>query len=145
MRTYWFLLALAVFVACKGKDAKADDKSYKQTKQTLAEKEKNNPTGFLSIDAPRDKRRMFGLGRQTVVRSTVSNLATVCSYKDVRVQLLAFDKDGKRVEEHEDILNDVIAPGASADYKVHYKLPKVTDSIALGIMSATAVIDTTKK
>jgi len=145
MRTYWFLLALMVFVACKGKDAKADDKSYKKTKQTLAEKEKDNPTGFLSISAPHDKRRMLGLGRQTVITGTVNNLATVCSYKDVRVQLLAFDKDGKRVEEHEDIMNDVIAPGGAADYKVHYKLPKITDSIALAIMSATPIVDTTKK
>lgn len=145
MRTYWFLLALTVLVACKGKDAKADDKSYKQTKQTLAEKEKNNPVGFLSISAPRDKRRMLGLGRQTVVKGSVNNLATVCSYKDVRVQLLAFDKDGKRVEEHEDVIDGVIAPGTTADYKVHYKLPKATDSIALAIMSATPIVDTTKK
>lgn len=145
MRTYWFLLALTVFVACKGNDAKADDKSYKETKQTLADKEKNNPTGFLSISAPRDKKRMLGLGRQTIVKGTVNNLATVCSYKDVRVQLLAFDKDGKRVEEHEDVMNDVITPGSAADYKVHYKLPKTTDSIALAIMSATPIVDTTKK
>lgn len=145
MRTIWILLAFGIaLTACKGKEAKADDKSYKQTKQTLADKEKDNPTGFLTITAPRDKKTLFGIGRQTIVKGTVSNLATVCTYKDVRVKLLAFDKTGKQVEEHEDVMDDVLAPGASAGYRSHYKLPRETDSIALSIMSATALVDTTK-
>lgn len=146
MRTLWILLALGITItACKGKDAKADDKSYKQTKQTLADKEKDNPVGFLNITAPRDKKSLFGIGRQTIIKGTVSNLATVCAYKDVRVKLMAFDKSGRQLEEHEDVMDDVIAPGASAGYRSHYKLPRETDSIALSIMSASALVDTTKK
>lgn len=146
MRTIWMLLAFGIaLAACKGNNAKADDKSYKQTKETLADKERNNPVGFLSITAARDKKSLFGIGRQTIVKGTVNNLATVCKYKDVRVKLLAFDKTGKQVEEHEDVMDDVIAPGASAAYRTHYKLPRETDSIALSIMSASAVVDTTKK
>lgn len=144
MRTIWVLIILAAFAACKGKDAKADDKSYKQTKQTLAGKEKENPVGFLTITAPRDKKTLFGIGRQTIVKGTVTSLASICSYKDIRVKMLCFDKNGNRVEEHEDIMSDVIAPGASAPYRTHYKLPKETDSIALNIMSATALVDSTK-
>ena len=144
MRTIWLLLILAVFAACKGKDAKADDKSYKQTKQTLADKEKGNPAGFLTISALRDKKTLFGLGRQTIVKGTVTSLASICSFKDVRVKMLCFDKAGKPVEEHEDIMDDLIAPGSSASYRSHYKLPKETDSIALSIMSATALVDSTK-
>ncbi|HWB27169.1 MAG TPA: hypothetical protein VG738_16950 [Chitinophagaceae bacterium] len=143
MRIFWLLALIVAFAACKGKD-KAGDKAYQQTKQSLADKEKENPTGFLTI-TEYDKRNLFGLGRQTIVKGKVTNLASVCSYKDVRVKMLCFDKDGKRVEEHEDIVDDVIAPGATASYRAHYKLPKETDSIALSIMSATAIIDTAKK
>jgi len=144
MRTIRLLIVLAVFAACKSKDAKVDDKSYKQTKQTLANKEKDNPAGFLSISSPRDKKTLFGIGRQTIVKGTVTSLATVCTYKDIRVKMLCFDKAGNRVEEHEDIMDEAITPGASATYRTHYKLPKETDSIALSIMSATALVDSTK-
>jgi hypothetical protein len=144
MRTYWLLAGLLVLVlSCKGKD-KPGDKSYQQTKQTLADKEKNNPPGFLTV-TEYDKKALFGLGRQTIVKGKVTNLATICSYKDVRVKMLCFDKAGNRVEEHEDVVDDVIAPGGTANYRTHYKLPRETDSIALSIMSATALADSTAK
>ncbi len=143
MRTYWLLVVLVLIVACKGKD-KAGDKGYLQTKKSLAEREKDNPQGFLTI-TEYDKKALFGIGRQTIVKGTVTNIASVCSYKDVRIKMLCFDKNGNRVEEHEDIVDDLIKPGASAGYRAHYKLPKETDSIALSIMSATALVDSTKK
>lgn len=144
MRITWFLAVMMVFAACKGKE-NAGDKAYQQTKQSLADKEKNNPEGFLKISGYERKKNLLGLGKQTVVKAKVSNTASVCSYKDVRVKMLCFDKDGKRVEEHEDILDDVIKPGESADFRARYKLPRETDSIALSIMSATAVGATAKK
>lgn len=144
MRKYWFLIVLVMAVSCKGKDLKVDDKNYQKTKETLADKEKNNPTGFLTITA-RDKKSLFGIGRQTIVKGTITNVASVCSYKDVRVKMLCYDKSGNRLEEHEDVMDDIIAPGGSADYRIHYKLPKTTDSLALSIMSATAVLPAAKK
>lgn len=85
------------------------------------------------------------MGRQTVTKGEVTNNATVCSYKNVRIKMLCYDKNGGRIEEHEDIMDDVIAPGHSASFKTRYKLPKETDSIAVSIMSASAVPPEDKK
>ncbi len=145
MRKYWFLALLAIAAACGGKDTKATDKTYQQTKQNLADKEKGNPTGFLTITSLRDKKSLFGLGGQTIVKGTITNIATVCTYKDVRVKMLCYNTGGTMLEEHEDVVGEVIAPGSSASYRAHYKLPKETDSIALSIMSATPVLDTARK
>jgi len=130
--------------SCANKDTKIDSKAYQKTKENLADKEKDNPTGFLTITA-KDKRSLFGIGRQTIVKGTIKNIASVVTYKDVRVKMLCFDKDGNRLEEHEDVMDDIIAPGASANYRIHYKLPKATDSLALSIMSATALTPEVKK
>ena len=46
-------------------------------------------------------------------------------------------KDGKMVEEHEDIIDDVIKPNSDKDFKTKYRLPKGTDSIDLSVMSAS--------
>jgi hypothetical protein len=144
MRKYWFLIVLIMAAACSGKDTKIDSAAYQKTKGTLADKEKDNPTGFLTITA-KDKKSLFGIGRQTIVKGTIKNVASVVTYKDVRVKMLCFDKAGNRIEEHEDVMDDIIAPGNSANYRIHYKLPKETDSLALSIMSATAVLPEGKK
>ena len=49
----------------------------------------------------------------------------------------------RRVEEHEDVMPDVIKPGTVRNFKIKYRLPKGTDSLALSIMSADAVNDST--
>jgi hypothetical protein len=46
-------------------------------------------------------------------------------------------KDGKMVEEREDVLDDVIKPNTDNDFKTRYRLPKGTDSIDLSVMSAS--------
>jgi len=53
-------------------------------------------------------------------------------------------KDGIRVEEHEDVIPDVIKPGNVKNFRTRYHLPKGTDSLALSVMTADAVSDTLK-
>jgi len=138
MRNVWLLASVLLLAACGGKEKKIDTQSYKDNKKSLAEKEQESPTDFLTI-ASHQKKSLFGLGNQTITKSEVTNIATVCSYKDVRIKMLCYDKAGGRIEEHEDIMDDIIAPGQTASFRTHYKLPKETDSIAISIMSATAV------
>ena len=45
-------------------------------------------------------------------------------------------KNGIRVEEHEDVMPDIIKPGGTKNFKIKYHLPKGTDSLALSVMSA---------
>jgi hypothetical protein len=48
-------------------------------------------------------------------------------------------KNNKLVEEHEDVIEDIIKPNSTKGFKTRYRLPKGTDSIALSVMSATVV------
>jgi len=133
-----------MFATCSRVDKKLDKQSYSESKKSLADREIASPLDFLSITS-HEKKSFFGLGRQTITKGDVTNNATVCSYKDVRIKMLCYDKNGNRVEEHEDVMDDVIEPGESASFRTKYKLPKETDSIAVSVMSATGVAPEEKK
>lgn len=137
MKYFLFLfLCSTLFYAC-GNSEHFDKQTYDQNKESLSDKEKNSPLSFLKVSG-QDRKNLFGLGRETVVNGTITNTATVCSYKDVRVKMLCYD-NGKMVEEHEDVIEDVVKPSSTKDFKTRYRLPKGTDSIALSIMSATTI------
>ena len=122
-----------LLVACDNNTIEAESKDYNTQKQKLADKEKENPLLFLSVSS-KDKKNLFG---STVIKGIVSNTATVCSYKDVRIRLLSFNKEGKMVEEHEDVINGLIKPNTKKDFTIRYHLPRSADSVALSIMSAS--------
>ena len=121
------------FSACSSNMNETGTNAYPAQKAQLAKEEKKEPLSFLKIYAS-NKKNMFG---STIVKGVVSNSATVCGYKDVRVKLLSFDKEGKMVEEHEDIITGMIAPNANKDFKLRYHLPHSADSVAVSIMSAS--------
>lgn len=135
MKPLVIALFLLGFAACKSDERKVNDIAYAQQKESLASSEKEKPLAFLKIKGD-DRKNLIG---QTVVRGVITNAATVCSYKDIRVKMLCYNKAGNMVEEHEDIINDVIKPNSDKDFKTRYRLPKGTDSIALSIMSAVVV------
>jgi hypothetical protein len=136
--TIYFLFLVAVLVCgCNS------GSSYENSKENLYDKEKDAPLDFLSISGS-DKRNFFG---QTVVRATITNKASVCSYDDVRVKLLYYDKEGKQVANHEEELEKPVGPNSTVKFTAKYFTPKGTDSVAMSIMSAKALENTpaTKK
>lgn len=138
---YLSVLFLFVFlVASCGNSSKTEDQTYEQHKESLAEKEKKIPLHFLSVTSDH-KKNLIG---QTVVSGTISNKATVTAYKDLRIKMLCYQENAM-LEEHEDVIDDVIKPGSDKDFKVRYRLPKGTDSIALSLMSASVAEPEAKK
>lgn len=130
-----FPLLLCLISACSNTSGDAAVNQYDQQKEQLERQEHNQPLSFLSV-ASNDKKNWLG---KTVVKGKVANTASVSSYKDVRIKLLSYHKDGRMLEEHEDVIGGVIKPNTSKDFKLRYRLPKGADSIALSIMSATVV------
>jgi hypothetical protein len=129
------ILASFVFAACggdeKAKDEKGKDK-YEQTKETLGETEKKNPKRFLSVEG-HDKKNLL---RQTVIKGTITNKATVATYKDVDVEISFYSETGTLLEKDHEVIYENIAPGSNADFKSKYFAPKGTDSVALKIIGA---------
>lgn len=54
-------------------------------------------------------------------------------------------KNGSMLEEHEDLVDDIVKPNTAEDFKTKYRLPKGADSIALSVMSAAVAEEERKK
>lgn len=128
------LFSAMSLAACNSKDKSADkpkDK-YEQTKETLEETEKTNPTRFLSVSG-HDKRNLIG---QTVIKGTLTNKAKIASFKDVEIELSFYSKTGALLEKDHEVIYETIEPGGSSDFKSKYFAPRGTDSVALKVTGA---------
>lgn len=129
------LFILSFLFSCNSNDTKnavTEKDNYEKTKENLAVKEKNNPQNFLIISG-HDKHNLLG---QTVVKGTITNKATVASYKDVDVKLDFYSKTGTLLETDKETVYEIINPGQSKNFKTKYFAPKGTDSVALSITGA---------
>ncbi len=130
-------LAIAI-LSCNNNDSKkAEDekKNYEATKKNLQDKERKNPQNFLIVSG-HDRHNLFG---QTVVKGTITNKASVATYKDVDVKLDFYSKTKTLLETDKEIIYEVIGPGESKNFKTKYFAPKGTDSVALTITAAKIV------
>lgn len=128
-------IMLVTLSACSNSDKKGTEKTkdqYEQTKESLGETEKKNPGRFLSVSG-HDKRNLIG---QTVVKGTLSNNATVSSFKDVELEISFFSKTGALLEKDKETIYETLSPGDSKNFKTKYFAPKGTDSVALKVMGA---------
>lgn len=135
LKTVFIIFMLSAFAFACGTRNDFDTKTYEEQKKTVAQKEEDNPLEFLKLKSD-NKKNLFG---STVIKGSITNSATVCTYSAMRIKLLSF-KDGKQVEEHEDVVDGPLKPGGSVDFKIKYHLPRGTDSIDLSIMSAHPVV-----
>ena len=140
MKYFFSILAFMLAASCGSGEQKLDTESYEKSKETLIDKEKKNPLNFLSVTGD-DKKNLIG---QTVVRGKIKNTASVTAYRDVRIKMFCY-KNGSMVEEHEDLVDEVVKPNTTEDFKTKYRLPKGTDSIALLVMSAAVAEAESKK
>ncbi len=124
-----------VFAACGGDDKTAESKAkdkYEQTKETLEQTEKKNPKRFLTVQGS-DRKNLIG---QRVIKGTISNKATVASYKDVDIELSFYSATGALLEKDHEVIYETIAAGGSTSFKTKYFAPKGTDSVAMKIVGA---------
>lgn len=130
------LIVLSLFfTACNSRDKDAAGKTkdkYEQTKETLEQTEKKNPIRFLSVEGS-DKKNFWG---KTVIKGTITNTATVASYKDVDIELSFYSKTGALLEKDHEVIYETIAPGRNTGFKTKYFAPRGTDSVAMKIYGA---------
>ncbi len=130
--------ASIILLSCNNSDTKKAAKekdSYEATRESLQNKETKNPQNFLTVSG-HDRHNILG---QTVVKGTVTNKATVASYKDVDVKLDFYSKTGTLLETDKETVFEIIGPGQSKNFKTKYFAPKGTDSVALAVIGAKVV------
>ncbi len=127
------ILVCFVFAACGGDDKTTESKDkYEQTKETLGETEKKNPKRFLTVEGS-DRKNLIG---QRVIKGTISNKATVASYKDVDIELSFYSETGALLEKDHEVIYETITAGNSTNFKTKYFAPKGTDSVVMKIVGA---------
>jgi hypothetical protein len=126
------VLTFMFLVSCGSAENKFDTQNYEKTKETLEEKEKKNPQQFL-VASSSDKKNIIG---QKVIRITIKNTATVCTYKDVKVRISFFSETGTRLEEDDEVIYKAIAPGDDITHKTKYFAPKGTDDVRVTVIDA---------
>jgi hypothetical protein len=128
------LLTIAFFSCNESDSTKAakEKDSYEATKETLQQKETKDPQSFLIVSG-HDRHNLLG---QTVIKGTITNKATVASYKDVDVKLDFYSKTGTLLETDKETVYEIIGPGQSKNFKTKYFAPKGTDSVALSVTAA---------
>ena len=131
-----FLLAVSCMLFLFSCKESFDNKTYEENKINLAQRESDHPDQFLKISSD-DKKNLFGA---TIIKGKIVNTASIAVYKNTRLRMLCY-KNGIRVEEHEDIIPELIKPGTVKNFKIRYHLPKGTDSLALSVMSADTISD----
>ena len=135
------ILMLAALMLIMGACNNAKDngsiekEDYQKVKESLAQKERKNPTVFLTI-VSKDKHNLIG---QTVIHADITNKAKVCVYKDVEIELMFVSKTGVLLEKDKETVFETIEPGQNITYKTKYFAPKGTDSVAIKIITAKAV------
>ena len=131
-----FLLAVTCMLFLLSCKESFDNKTYQENKINLAKRERDHPDQFLKISSD-DKKNFLGV---TVIKGKIVNTASIVVYKNTRLKMLCY-ANGIPVEEHEDVLPELIKPGTVKNFKIKYHLPEGTDSLALSIMSADAISD----
>lgn len=132
MARIFFIAAIMLLISCGSAEKKFDNKTYEETKVSLEEKEKKNPEQFL-VATSLDKKNIIG---QKVIRITIQNKASVCTYKDVKVRISFFSETGTRLTEEEETIYKSILPNSSIKHKTKYFAPKGTDDVRVTVVDA---------
>ena len=107
--------------------------TYEDTKQTLLEKEKSTPTIFLEVTGTYRK----NLIDQLVLEGTISNNATLATYKDVVLNITYYSKTQTELGSEEKTVFDFFKPATKKDFKIKVSGYQETESVGLDIISAT--------
>ncbi|MCK4664130.1 MAG: hypothetical protein KAT68_14780 [Bacteroidales bacterium] len=106
--------------------------SYQETKMTLEDKEKQNPTAFLLTDGTY---RINLLG-EWVLEGTISNSATIATYKDVVLKVDFYSKTETHLGSERHAIYEYFSAGQTKNFKIKTFGYKGTNSISWSIESA---------
>lgn len=108
--------------------------SYQETKMSLEEKEKRNPTSFLSSDGTYRK----NLVGEWVLEGTISNSATIATYKDVVLEIRFYSKTKTLLGTEKEAIYEYFPAGRTKNFKIKTFGYKGTTSIGWDIVNASA-------
>lgn len=111
-----------------------EEPTYNETKSTLENQERANPLDFLSTNGTyRDQ----VLGTKKVLEGTISNAATIVTYKDVVLEVTYYSKTNSIIGTETLTLYDYFPPRKKKSFTAKTKAPDKTASIGWEITYAS--------
>ncbi len=123
-----------LFLACNSSSTPQPPAKYEEKKASLEEIEKGSPLKFLRVQGSHHR----NLVNQAVVTGEITNKATLVSYKNITLRISWLDKDGAVIEKQKEVLDDVVKPNSTIDFKIKTNHVKGTESVSMDIVSAIA-------
>ncbi len=132
----YFVFICILFVACQGgANSQHPTVEYEDKKSSLSDMEKNSPLKFLKVNGSNRN----NLVNQTVVEGEITNKATLTSYKNIQLQFIFKDDAGSEIEKQKHVLDEVVKPNSTTDYKVKVKHVKGANTVVVDIINASAL------
>ena len=123
-----------LFFSCNSANNQHPSAQYEQKKASLGEMEQGSPLRFLKV-----KGSYHGnLLNQTIVEGEVINKATLTAYKNVKLLIIFRDKEGTIIEKDKELLDDIMKPNTSTDFKIKTRHVKGISSASFDIIDAVA-------
>ena len=121
-----------LLAACGSANSEHPTVQYEEKKKSLKESETDSPLKFLKV------RGSFrnNLINQTVVEGVITNNATLVSYKNMRLQIVFKDKEGSVITKEKQVIDDVVKPGSTNDFKLKLSHVKDAHTVSLDITGA---------
>jgi hypothetical protein len=135
------LFSAAFLFACNSENAAKEKESYRETKSSLLKKEEKNAAAFIVVKG-NSKKNIVG---QTVVKGTLTNKASIATFKDVNIKLSFYSKTKALLETDKETVFQILNPGESQDFKTKYFAPKGTDSVGLEVLDAKVIEQTSQQ
>ncbi len=129
-----FVLLMLLMASCGSSNSERPSVQYENKKESLADMERGNPLKFLKVNGDSHT----NLVNKAVIEGSISNSATIAAYKDVELRIVFKDKSGSVIERNTKVINDVVQPNSSSDFKIKMNKPKGTVSVTLDIVGAVA-------
>ena len=114
-------------------DSFNSEQSYQETKMTLEEEESKNPTSFLEVNATYSK-NLIG---EWVISGTISNSATIVTYKDVVLIIEFVSKTESLLGTEKHVIYDYFPSSKTKKFKIKTYGKKKTKTIGLYIDDAS--------
>ena len=111
-----------------------EDSSYQETKMSLEEQEKFNPLSFLNTKGTYRK-NMIG---EWVVDGTISNNATIATYKDVVIEITFYSKTNSLLGTEKKTIYEYFPAGKTIRFKLKTYGYQGTKEINWNIVNAIA-------
>lgn len=134
MKILLCLISSIFFFSCDSNNNSTSptNSSYEETKMTLEEQENSNPLGFLEAKGTYRK----NLIDQWVLEGTITNTATLATYKDVILRIVYYSKTNTEMGAEDKTIFEYFKPKSKQEFKVKTNGFDNAKSIGFQILSA---------